>query len=144
MHYRMIQSKDQSDWNKVQQSLIDFNSEFMSTELTNKYEEICLVVKDEQDKICGGLNAVICWNFMEISMIFIDEEIRNYGYGRKLMEQVEQIALNEKCDFIKLDTLEFQAKEFYEKLGYKVFGEIENVAKKYKHYYMIKDLIKEQ
>lgn len=144
MKYKMVQTKKQSDWNEVQQALIDFNSEFMSTELTNKYEEICLVVKDEQDKICGGLNAMICWNFMEISVVFIDEGLRSFGYGKKLMEQAEQIALNEKCDFIKLDTLEFQAKEFYKKLGYSVFGEIDHVAKKYKHYYMKKDLIKEQ
>lgn len=136
----MIRSKNPTDMKKVQKYLIEFNNDFMPDELANKYEEISLVVKDENGEVCGGLNAEICWNFMEISIVIVDEKIRKYGYGRKLMEQAEQIAIEEKCDFIKLDTLEFQAKEFYEKLGYTVYGEIDNVAKEYKHYYMKKEL----
>lgn len=44
-----------------------------------------------------------------------------------------------KCDFIKLDTLSFQALDFYLKQGFEVFGTIHN-AGSYSHYYLTKEL----
>jgi len=54
--------------------------------------------------------------------------------------EIERIALDKKCDFIKVDTLSFQALDFYEKNGYQVFGSIDNVGRHFKHYYLKKDL----
>jgi len=53
---------------------------------------------------------------------------------------MEKIAREKECDFIKLDTLSFQALGFYEKNGYEVFGSLDNVGRDYKHYYLKKDL----
>ena len=70
----------------------------------------------------------------------VDENIRKFGYGSKLLSEIEQIELEKKCDFIKVDTLSFQALDFYEKNGYTVFGSIDNVGREFTHYYLKKDL----
>ncbi len=62
------------------------------------------------------------------------------GYGTKLLREIETIAIEKQCDFIKLDTLSFQALGFYEKNEYQVFGTIDNVGRDFKHYYLKKDL----
>jgi ribosomal protein S18 acetylase RimI-like enzyme len=77
---------------------------------------------------------------MEIYSLYLDKEIRKSGYGTKLLVAIEEIASEKQCDFIKLDTLSFQALEFYKMHGYKVFGTLDNVGRDHKHYYLKKDL----
>ena len=49
--------------------------------------------------------------------------------------------LNQKgAKLIHLDTFDFQAKEFYEKQGYIVFGILENCPEKHYRYYLKKVL----
>lgn len=71
--------------------------------------------------------------------MYVDESLRGLGYGRRLMDEAERMARDKQCDFIKLDTLGFQALDFYTKLGFEVYGVIEN-AGTFKHYYLKKEL----
>ncbi len=70
----------------------------------------------------------------------LDEDIRQSGYGTKLLLELERMAIDKKCDFIKVDTLSFQALDFYKRNGYQVFGSIDNVGRDFEHYYLKKDL----
>lgn len=47
----------------------------------------------------------------------IDENKRKSGFETKLLLEIEKLALEKECDFIKVDTLSFQALGFYEKNG---------------------------
>ncbi len=87
-----------------------------------------------------GILGEICWNWLEIHTLMIDEYLRGLGYGSKLLLEIEQIAINNDCDFIKVDTLSFQALDFYQNHGYEIYGTLDNVGRDYKHYYLKKDL----
>ena len=59
---------------------------------------------------------------------------------KQLLIKAERLAKENECDFIKLDTLSFQALDFYKKQGYEVWGAIPN-AGRHTHYYLKKDII---
>ncbi|OZB96194.1 GNAT family N-acetyltransferase [Paenibacillus sp. XY044] len=123
--------------NYVRNKLIEFNSRHAPNGI---YEETNLCVKDETGNIIAGLNSAICWNWMEIDILWVDDEYRGCGHGKRLLEEAERIAVSKHCTFIKLNTFSFQAPEFYKKYGYREMAVIENAPLGYQHYYFIKDL----
>lgn len=93
----------------------------------------------EDGAIVGGIVGEFCWNWLEIHYLFVEPEHRKSGYGRALLREAEKMAIEKECDFIKLDTLSFQALDFYLKEGFQVYGTIEN-AGRHTHYYLKKNI----
>ena len=133
---------NKEDKQKINDELYRFNLKHFPVDLRGRYEEINLFIKDENSIVRGGILAEVCWNWLEIHTFIIDEDIRKSVTGTRLLKELEKIALEKECDFIKVDTLSFQALGFYEKNGYQVFGSLDNVGRDYKHYYLKKDLNK--
>ncbi|MCK0473235.1 GNAT family N-acetyltransferase [Halalkalibacter sp. APA_J-10(15)] len=140
MGLKIMKELDREAKQYVDDSLYNYNLKHFPKDLGNRYEDIGLFIKDDKGIVHGGLIASICWNWLEIYHLIVDEDIRAQGYGTKLLLKAEKIALEKQCDFIKLDTLSFQALGFYEKHGYTVFGTLDNVGRDHKHYYLKKDL----
>lgn len=140
MSYHITRENNKEDKEHVNNELFYYNLAHFPEDLRGRYEQISLFLKDENGLVRGGLLGDVCWNWLEIHTLMVDEDIRKFGYGSKLLSEIEQIALEKKCDFIKVDTLSFQALDFYEKNGYTVFGSIDNVGREFKHYYLKKDL----
>ena len=98
-------------------------------------------ITDENGAILGGCTAEIyCWNVACIDILWVDERCRNRGLGSKLLAEIERIAVEENCSLIHLDTFDFQAKDFYIKHGYEVFGVLEDCPKGHCRYYLKKKL----
>jgi GNAT superfamily N-acetyltransferase len=119
----------------IDDELYKYNLKHFPKDLGGRYEEICLFLRDDEGNVRGGILSEICWNWLEIHTFILDEDIRKSGFGTKLLVEIEKIALEKECDFIKVDTLSFQALDFYQKNGYQVFGSLDNVGRDYKHYY---------
>lgn len=136
----IIRNSNKDETNYVRQKLIEFNAEHVPEDLSTNFEEINLTIKDENGKIIGGLISVFCWDWLEIDILWIDSNYRGLGYGTKLLLEIEEIAKQKGCTFIKLNTFTFQAPEFYSKHGYKVFGILDNAPRGYKHYYYLKEI----
>ncbi|MGB0061243.1 GNAT family N-acetyltransferase, partial [Candidatus Binatus sp.] len=75
-----------------------------------------------------------------VSDLWVDPALRGKGYATKLMNAIEQLAIQRGCTNSYLDTFSFQARPLYEKLGYKVFGTLENHPKGHSHYFLKKSL----
>ena len=56
------------------------------------------------------------------------------------MKRAENYAIERGCTDAFLDTFSFEARPFYEKLGYRVFGTLENHPVGYQHYFMTKKI----
>lgn len=123
--------------NHVRKKLIEYNSNKVPNGV---YEEINLVLKDNDNTVIAGLNSAICWNWMEIDILWVNDHYRGQGLGKRLLYEAEQIARTRNCSFIKLNTFSFQAPEFYKKQGYEVYAVIEDAPIGSRHYYFKKEL----
>ncbi|MBD3919291.1 GNAT family N-acetyltransferase [Paenibacillus sp. PR3] len=121
----------------VRNQLIAFNSAHVPN---GRYEEVNLCVKNDQGDIIAGLNSAVCWNWMEIDIIWVDEHHRGEGLGSRLLTEAERIAREHHCSFIKLNTFSFQAPDFYRKYGYEVIAIIEDAPSGHQHYFLKKQL----
>ncbi|MGO4788747.1 MULTISPECIES: GNAT family N-acetyltransferase [Paenibacillus] len=128
-----------ADNNYVRNQMIAYNLKHFPDDLKGRYQEINLLLRNADGQILGGIVGEICWNWLEIHYLFVDEPYRKSGYGAKLLNEAEKIAIGKQCEFAKLDTLSFQALDFYIKQGYEVYGKIEN-AGRHTHYYLKKEL----
>ncbi|GIO98710.1 N-acetyltransferase [Paenibacillus lautus] len=128
-----------ADKNYVRNQMIAYNLKHFPDDLKGRYQEINLLLRNANGQILGGIVGEICWNWLEIHYLFVDEPYRKSGYGAKLLNEAEKIAIEKQCEFAKLDTLSFQALDFYINQGYEVYGKIEN-AGRHTHYYLKKEL----
>jgi GNAT superfamily N-acetyltransferase len=103
------------------------------------YEEFATVLKSPSGEVKGGISAIAWAGMLFIKWLWIDEEHRRFGHGRSLMAAAEDEGRRRGCTAAWLDTFEFQARPFYEKLGYESFGTLDYPAG-FKRYFMKKAL----
>ena len=76
------------------------------------------------DAIQGGLYGACFYDWCVIRLLVVPGSARGQGLGTQLMARAEAIARARHCMGIWLDTFSFQARGFYEKLGFTAFGEL--------------------
>ena len=99
-----------------------------------------IILKDNSRNIVGGLSASTYWNWLDIDHLYIPEDFRKKGIGKSLLKIAEIIAVKRGCTRCFLSTFEFQARVFYEKLGYHVTGELKDYPPGSVYYWMRKEL----
>ena len=92
-----------------------------------KKELFSIFLKDDSGKVLGGVMVSFEWNGMQIQTLWVDDAIRHQGWGSKLMKLVEEEAIKRGCTLAFTDTFTWQAPEFYSKLGYFLYGKLENL-----------------
>lgn len=90
----------------------------------SRQEPIALLVRDDSGEILGGLYARVFYQWMFIELLSVPEQARGQGLGSKLMRMAEDVAREKECVGVWLDTFDFQAPGFYQKLGYSELGQI--------------------
>jgi GNAT superfamily N-acetyltransferase len=99
------------------------------------------VIKKNHE-IIAGINAVIYhWGILYIDELFVSESYRHKMLGSHLMTKVENEAKEVGATLAHTDTFDFQAKDFYLKHGYEVFGILEDCPQKHNRYYLKKVLV---
>jgi GNAT superfamily N-acetyltransferase len=142
MKFRITEEVNESKKSHVNHKLYEYNLSHFPEDLRGRYREVNFFLLDEDKNVRGGILGEVCWNWLEIHTLMVDEDLRGLGYGTKLLVEMEQIAIESECDFIKVDTLSFQALDFYQSNGYTVYGTLDNVGRDFKHFYLKKDLIR--
>jgi GNAT superfamily N-acetyltransferase len=77
-------------------------------------------------RVLGGAAGDTHYGWLYLSLLWVDETLRGQGWGRRLVHRFEAEAAARGCDAAWVDTYAFQAPEFYEKLGYRPFGRLED------------------
>jgi GNAT superfamily N-acetyltransferase len=86
----------------------------------------------------GGLYGATMWEWLLIDGLWVAEALRGRGLGRRLVLAAEMVAADRGCRGAWLGTFDFQAREFYERLGYTVFAELHDFPPGHTHYHLKK------
>jgi len=89
------------------------------------YQPVAVLLKDDAGATVGGLTGRAIYDWLFIELLHIPESFRGQGVGTKLMTEAEDFARQRGLAGIWLDTYDFQARGFYEKLGFTVFGTLD-------------------
>ncbi len=121
----------------VNNALAKFNDEKVGPD---NHILLNIVEYDEDQNIIGGLLGGTYWGWMHIDILWVDEKLRKQGLGTKLIHAAEAEANKRGCHHVHVDTMSWQAPEFYKKLGYKVISELNDIPDGNKKYYLIKEI----
>lgn len=101
---------------------------------------LVLTLEDSGGQVVGGLWGRTAYDWLFVELLFVPEAIRGSGIGRDLLTRAEHEAIARGCHSAWLDTFEFQARGFYERLGYTCFGELANYPAGSSRYFFKKSL----
>ncbi|MFC4526308.1 GNAT family N-acetyltransferase [Dyella halodurans] len=110
-----------SDINAIVHGLLAFNQSHTNG-ATPEY--LVATVRDGEGKLVGGVVAAAYVSWLQVSALWLQDELRGQGYGSALMALIEEAAIKKGCANAFLETFDFQALPFYEKRGYTVFSRL--------------------
>lgn len=121
------------DIDTVVRGLRDFNSAFLGPP---RLQAVQIFLRDGNDDVVGGLLGHSMYRWMFIAKLWIAESYRGGGHGRALIDAAKAEARARGCVGIHLDTFEYQARPFYEKQGFELFGTLEGNPPGYRQFYL--------
>lgn len=107
---------------------------------TSDFKPLAVMLADADGTSVGGLWGRTAYGWLFVELLLVPEPLRGRGLGRQLMQRAEQEAVARGCHGAWLDTFEFQARGFYERLGYDCFGELSDYPPGFSRYFMKKTL----
>ena len=102
---------------------------------------IVIALKDDSEQTIGGLWGHTGYEWLFTQLLVVPQTHRGTGIGSKVMAMAETEAISRGCIGAWLDTFEFQARGFYERIGYECFAELPNYPTGYSRYIMKKSLL---
>ena len=146
MNLKIINSNDEEYMDQVYLGIKEFN--------TNKHPEMEIFDLDKEEKFnkyipygfyalvdgkfAGGITICKKMNWIDFDVLFVKEEFRKKKIGTAIINEIFKYCKEEKIDGIHLFTLDFQAKGFYEKMGFTLIAEIKDWPKGITRYELIK------
>ena len=100
-----------------------------------------IFLRDHKGNVMGGVLADCFGGWVYISLLWVEKSLQNLGYGTQLMQMVESEAILQGCTYAHLDTFSYEARPFYEKLGYELFATLEDYPPGHYKYFLKKSLI---
>jgi GNAT superfamily N-acetyltransferase len=105
-------------------------------------EPLTFFLRDGEGRIVGGVHGNYSGSagWLYVSVLWVSERARGGGHGARLLQSIEREASERGCTDAYLDTFSFQAPEFYKRLGYVVFGELEDFPEGHSRIFLRKRL----
>jgi GNAT superfamily N-acetyltransferase len=123
MNIELAENPTPEDIKRVHDSLELFSQ--MHT-APSAYQPLVVFVRNDNDDIIGGLTGGTYWQWCHVDILWLDERLRGQGIGSKLLQMAEDEATRRGCVGIFLDTMSFQAPDFYVKHGYTEWGKLDD------------------
>jgi GNAT superfamily N-acetyltransferase len=84
-----------------------------------------LVSDPDSNAVAGGLLGRTTLGLLFIDLFFLPASMRKHGLGSRIMQAAEAEARQRGCRKSVVITINFQAPEFYQRQGYRMFGQVD-------------------
>lgn len=131
---------------------MEFNIESMTDEIQNKINDDFYQYQKEttgmpenkivaftariDGKLIGVVSVMIKWSQLHIKTMIVDSAFRKQGIGSKLIKKVLEYGKEHNCVNVFVETSNFQAPEFYKKMGFIVEFIRTGYSNGYSYYYL--------
>lgn len=102
-------------------------------------ESISFCIKDIHDNVIAAVVVHMLWGALHIKYVWTHKNHRNKGCATTLMHRVFEYAKEKECPFAFIETMSFQAPEFYKKFGFVLELERKGYAHNTSFCYLRKD-----
>lgn len=121
----------------IRKALAEFNNDIVGED---SHTPINIVEYDDDGNVIGGILGGTYWGWLYIDILWVHENYRRKGIGTKLLYEAEKQAVVRGCHHVHLDTMSWQAPDFYKKHGYEIVGILPDIPKGNQKYFLIKSL----
>jgi GNAT superfamily N-acetyltransferase len=99
-----------------------------------------IIGRDKDGVVQAGIRFVLAFEWLFVNWLWVADAHRKHGVGSQLMAGAEAAARAQGCRGAYLDTFTFQAPKFYERLGYREFGRLNDFPPGYSRIWFSKAL----
>lgn len=98
-------------------------------------------LKSPRGEWLGGLIGTIWGGWLHVRYLWIAAAVRGQGHGARLLQAAECYAVERGCVAATLETFSYEARPFYEKQGYEVFGMLTGYPPGHAKFYLRKHFV---
>ena len=121
----IVENPDEGVRKAILDPLVAYNDRHFAE--PDRHRLLVIAIRDPKSGVViGGLWGESWYRWLFINLLVVPETMRGSGIGTAMMQLAEEEAIRRGCIGAWLDTFSFQARPFYERLGYSVFGTIDD------------------
>jgi len=83
-------------------------------------ESFGFFVYSDSQKVLAGCNGAILYGCLYIDSLWVDEAMQHQDFGARLIASAECLGKEKGCLFSTVNTMDWEALGFYQKLGYEI------------------------
>jgi ribosomal protein S18 acetylase RimI-like enzyme len=112
----------QEELNRADEGILfhGINEDAFNAKNMQPVESFGLFIKHKNDEVIAGLSGATMFGCLYVDMLWVKHNFREKGLGKKLMLQAEKLGVQRGCTFAVVNTMDWQALPFYQKLGYEI------------------------
>ena len=133
----MNYNPSEKETEQIRKSLFEFNAGKVGDD---GHTPLNIIEYDAEGNLIGGILGGTYWGWMYVDILWVREDHRKRGIGSKLLSAAEKEAKSRGCHHVHLDTMSWQAPEFYKKHGYTVIGILPDIPSGNQKYLLMKEL----
>ena len=133
----LTDTADADDRRAIFEPLVAFNR---ANAPDGHYRPLNVLLRGEDGNVTGGLWGRTDWGWFGIELLYVPETFRSRGIGAQTVEAAEREARARDCHGAWVNTFGWQARGFYQSLGYALFGELPDCPAGYSRHFLQKRL----
>lgn len=137
MRFIVTPAPSEKDIEYIRRQLRQYNQRFVGCA---EVESVAVFALNSENRKIGALSGMTWGNWLQIQLLWVDEEERGNGVGSQLLDEAEKVARERGCLYSLVDTFSFQALPFYLRKGYEIKMTLDNFPENQQRYYLLRDL----